>query len=111
MKQGSIVAVCRSDRKGIPKRSITEGRLVCGHGLDQDAHAGNWHRQVSVLDIGDIREMEAKGLTLRPGAFGENLILADINTSDLGLGSRLRLGEAEIEITQIGKVCHDRCAI
>ena len=111
MKRGSIVAVCRSDRKGIPKRSIKKGRLVQSHGLEFDAHAGSWHRQVSVLDIGDIREMEAKGLTLRPGAFGENLVIGGIETSDLGLGSRLKLGEAEIEITQIGKVCHDRCAI
>jgi MOSC domain-containing protein YiiM len=111
MNRGSIVAVCRSNRKGVPKRSIEEGRLVRDHGLDQDAHAGDWHRQVSVLDIGDIREMKAKGLKLSPGAFGENLIIADINTSELGLGSRLKLGEAEIEITQIGKVCHDRCAI
>ena len=109
--RGTIHNVCVSARKGTPKRAVERGFLRRDHGLDGDAHAGAWHRQVSLLDAGDISDMKAKGLTLKPGAFGENVVISGLNTKDLGIGTRLRLGEAEVEITQIGKVCHTRCAI
>jgi MOSC domain-containing protein YiiM len=109
--RGTILNVCLSTRKGTPKRAVERVFLRRHHGLDGDAHAGSWHRQVSLLDAGDISDMKAKGLTLRPGAFGENLVISGLNTRNLGIGSRLRLDEAEVEITQIGKVCHTRCAI
>ena len=108
---GTILNVCLSTRKGTPKRAVERVFLRRHHGLDGDAHAGPWHRQVSLLDAGDISDMKAKGLTLKPGAFGENLVISGLNTRNLGIGSRLRLDEAEVEITQIGKVCHTRCAI
>ena len=109
--RGTILNVCLSTRKGTPKREVERVFLRRHHGLDGDAHAGPWHRQVSLLDAGDISDMKAKGLTLKPGAFGENLVISGLNTRNLGIGSRLRLDEAEVEITQIGKVCHTRCAI
>ncbi len=109
--RGKILNVCISTRKGTPKRAVERVFLRRHHGLEGDAHAGPWHRQVSLLDAGDISDMKAKGLTLKPGAFGENLVISGLNTRHLGIGSRLRLDEAEVEISQIGKVCHTRCAI
>lgn len=108
---GTVLNVCTSTRKGTPKRSVNRAYLCLDSGLDGDAHAGRWHRQVSLLDVADIRIMEAKGLRLKPGAFGENLVISGIDTGRLGIGSRLRIGDAEIEISQLGKVCHTRCAI
>jgi MOSC domain-containing protein YiiM len=109
--QGTIFNVCVSTRKGTPKRAVDRVFLRRHHGLEGDAHSGNWHRQVSLLDAGDISDMKAKGLSLKPGAFGENVVISGLNTRNLGIGSRLRLDEAEVEISQIGKVCHSRCAI
>jgi len=109
--QGTILNVCVSTRKGTPKREVGQVFLRRNHGLEGDAHAGAWHRQVSLLDAGDINDMKAKGLTLKPGAFGENLVISGLDTRNLGIGSRLRVDEAEVEISQIGKVCHTRCAI
>jgi len=109
--QGTIFNVCISTRKGTPKRAVDRVFLRRHHGLEGDAHSGDWHRQVSLLDAGDISHMKAKGLKLKPGAFGENVVISGLNTRQLGIGSRLRLDEAEVEISQIGKVCHSRCAI
>jgi MOSC domain-containing protein YiiM len=109
--RGIILNVCVSTRKGTPKRAVERVFLRRHHGLEGDAHAGPWHRQVSLLDADDISDMKAKGLTLEPGAFGENFVISGLNTRHLGIGSRLRLDEAEVEISQIGKVCHTRCAI
>jgi MOSC domain-containing protein YiiM len=108
---GTVLNVCTSTRKGIPKRSVNRAYLGLDSGLDGDAHAGRWHRQVSLLDVADIRTMEEKGLRLKPGAFGENLVISGLDTGQLGIGSRLSIGDAEIEISQLGKVCHTRCAI
>lgn len=109
--QGTIFNVCVSTRKGTPKRAVDRVFLRRNHGLEGDAHSGDWHRQVSLLDAGDISDMRAKGLSLKPGAFGENVVISGLNTRHLGIGSRLRLDEAEVEISQIGKVCHTHCAI
>jgi MOSC domain-containing protein YiiM len=103
--------VCTSNRKGIPKRAVDRVTLRSGHGIEGDAHAGFDHRQVSLLSLEHIDEMRAKGLNLRSGAFGENLVIAGFDTDTLGLSSRLAVGSAELEISQIGKECHDRCAI
>jgi MOSC domain-containing protein YiiM len=109
--RGRLLAVCRSTRRGVTKEPVEMGLLRAGHGLEGDAHAGDWHRQLSLLDAGDIRDMEAKGIELAPGAFGENLIVTGLDTTSLGVGSRLAVGDAELRITQIGKECHERCAI
>lgn len=109
--QGTILNVCVSARKGTPKQAVERVFLRRNQGIEGDAHAGPWHRQVSLLDAGDINEMKAKGLNLKPGAFGENLVISGLDTRKLGIGSRLRVDEGEVEISQIGKVCHSRCAI
>jgi len=111
--KGRVVAVCTSRRKGTVKTVVDEARAVAGHGLEGDAHAGAWHRQVSLLDSARIDEMRRKGLDLEPGAFGENLVTEGMDLDLLAIGDRLRLGEDAviIEVTQRGKECHTRCAI
>ena len=110
---GRLEAICLSERKGTKKQLMLVGKLCENHGLEGDAHAGLWHRQVSLLAKQDIESMRAKGLyNLRYGDFGENLVIAGIDLAALGLGSRLRVGNnAELTFTQRGKVCHSRCAI
>ena len=111
MSEALVKYVCTSKKKGTVKRAVDSATVIAGHGLDGDAHAGPWHRQVSLLDEADIDFMRAKGLELEPGAFGENLVTAGLDLESLGIGTRLAAGEVELEITQIGKVCHTRCAI
>lgn len=110
---GKILAICSSETKGHRKDRLVSGVLRANHGLVGDAHAGPWHRQISLLHVTDIEEMRSKGLpNLKFGAFAENLVLDESQFGDIGVGSRLRLGrEAEIVITQIGKECHTGCAI
>ncbi|MGE5354086.1 MAG: MOSC domain-containing protein [Acidobacteriota bacterium] len=111
--KGRIIAISISTRKGIPKANVPSARLVENFGLEGDAHAGNWHRQVSLLALESIEKMRAKGLpSLRPGAFAENLTTEFLNLPVIKVGTRIKIGhEAEIEITQIGKECHTHCAI
>jgi MOSC domain-containing protein YiiM len=107
-----IVAVSISDQKGVPKKNITEGTLVEEFGLAGDAHGGPWHRQLSLLAVESIRKMQDLGLKVHPGSFAENITTEGISLPELPIGTRLKLGsEALVEVTQIGKVCHDRCAI
>ncbi|PKM83347.1 MAG: MOSC domain-containing protein [Firmicutes bacterium HGW-Firmicutes-14] len=109
---GKIVAVCTSEKKGMRKKNIGQGVLLAGHGLEDDAHAGDWHRQVSLLAIESIDKMRAKGLDVHPGDFAENLTTEGLVLVDLPVGTKLQIGpDALGEVTQIGKVCHDRCAI
>ena len=112
MTQGKIVAVSISDRKGEKKHNIDQARLIPDHGLDQDAHAGDWHRQVSLLDMQSIARIREKGLDVDPGNFAENITTDGIRLWELPIGTRLQLGEqVVVEVTQIGKECHNRCAI
>ena len=112
MTQGKIVAVSISDRKGEKKHNVSEALLRPNHGLDQDAHAGDWHRQVSLLDMQSIARIREKGLDVEPGNFAENITTDGIRLWELPIGTRLQLGETIIvEVTQIGKECHSRCAI
>jgi MOSC domain-containing protein YiiM len=107
-----IVAVSISEQKGVPKKNITQGMLLEEFGLEGDAHGGKWHRQISLLAQESIRKMQDLGLKVHPGSFAENITTEGINLPDLPLGTKLRLGpDALVEVTQIGKVCHDRCAI
>lgn len=109
---GTIKAVCTSPKKGMRKKDVGEGLLVQEHGLQDDAHAGPWHRQVSLLAIESIDKMRAMGLKVGPGDFAENLTTEGIDLVNLPLGTRLKIGsEAVGEVTQIGKECHARCAI
>ena len=109
---GIIKAVCTSPKKGMRKKDVGKGELVVEHGLQGDAHAGSWHRQVSLLAMESIAKMQAMGLTVGPGDFAENLTTVGIDLVSLPIGTRLRVGpEAVGEVTQIGKECHTRCAI
>ena len=109
---GRVVAVCTSLDKGEPKADVGRAELVAGHGLQGDAHAGDWHRQVSLLAEERIEEMRARGLELEPGAFGENLVVSGADLESLKVGDRLRIGpQVEREVTQLGKECHTPCAI
>lgn len=110
---GTIKAISISKRKGIPKSNIKTAELIADHGIKGDVHAGNWHRQISILALESIEKMRAEGLPkLRPGAFAENITTEMINVASLEVGTKLRIGaEAELEITQIGKECHSKCAI
>ncbi len=112
MAVGTVVAVCRSENKGERKKDYGSGVLVTGHGFEEDAHAGDWHRQVSLLAMESIDKMRNKGLDVNPGDFAENITTEGIVLPDLPLGTRMQLGDGVVlEVTQIGKVCHDRCAI
>jgi MOSC domain-containing protein YiiM len=112
MLEASVIAVSLSPRKGMKKINQESVDLVAGHGLTQDAHAGDWHRQVSLLATESIARIRAKGLEVNPGDFAENITTTGIELWRLPVGTRLRLGpEALLEVTQIGKECHQRCAI
>jgi Uncharacterized protein conserved in bacteria len=107
-----IVAINISTRKGTPKTPVSSGLLVEDFGLQGDAHAGHWHRQVSLLGIESIRRMAALGIKgLVPGSFAENITTENIVLNKLKPGDRLICGEVILEITQIGKECHQKCAI
>ena len=110
---GRIVAISISKKKGIPKTNVQSARLIENHGIEGDIHAGNWHRQVSFLALESIDKMREKGLpNLRPGAFAENITTEFLELPNLAVGTRIKLGkEAILEITQIGKECHSKCAI
>lgn len=110
---GTLDAICVSERKGERKRPVPKARLVENSGIAGDAHAGPWHRQVSLLASENVDEVRRSGLPdLKAGDFAENLLVSGVDLSDLGLGSRLKIGpEAELAITQIGKTCHSPCII
>jgi len=107
-----VVAVNLSAKKGQRKKNIDQGILVQEHGLDNDAHAGDWHRQVSLLGMESIDKMLKAGLDVGPGDFAENLTTEGMELFTLPIGTRLKIGSAAVgEVTQIGKECHTRCAI
>lgn len=107
----SIIAVCISADKGQRKTPMAEVVLKENHGIVGDAHAGDWHRQVSLLATESIAKMRAMGLDVDSGDFAENITTIGLDLVSLPIGSRLALGDAVVEITQIGKECHNRCAI
>jgi len=109
---GRIVAVSVSRRKGQKKTNIPEGRVLADRGLEGDAHAGDWHRQLSLLAMESIKRIQEAGLQVDPGDFAENITTVGLRLWELPLGTRLALGrEVSVEVTQVGKECHDRCAI
>ena len=99
---GIVRAVCLSTEKGTAKQDLGQAELVAQHGLKTDAHAGDWHRQVSLLSFQKIEAFRAKGAEVDFGAFGENLVVDGIDLAGLPLGTKLRCGEALLEMTQIG---------
>ena len=106
-----VLAVCISARKGEKKRPVDAIQLKTDHGIVGDAHAGSWRRQVSLLANESVDKMRDKGLTLEAGDFAENILTEGVTLRALPVGTRLRVGEALLEITQIGKECHSDCEI
>ena len=108
---GEIRALCISEKRGTQKRAMNRVFFVTEHGIDGDAHAGDWHRQVSLLGLGEIDDFRARGADVDYGAFGENLVADGFRFKELPIGTRLRVGSVFLEITQIGKECHSHCQI
>ena len=106
-----LIATCLSRNKGERKTPVEMITLEENHGVVGDAHAGNWHRQVSLLARESIDKMRALGLDVDKGDFAENLTTEGIQLPTLPIGTRLWIGKALLEVTQIGKECHQRCAI
>ena len=109
--KGIIKAVCLSEVKGTEKRPVASVTLIANHGLSGDAHAGNWHRQVSLLSADKVDEFNARGGKAEIGAFGENILVSGIDFKSLPVGSILRAGEVVLKMSQIGKECHSHCQI
>jgi len=108
---GMVIAVCVSKEKGERKTPSESVHLRENHGIIGDAHAGDWHRQVSLLALESIAKMQKLGLDVGPGDFAENLTTQGIDLVNLPIGTLLGIGAVQLEISQIGKVCHTRCAI
>ncbi len=108
-----VLAVCTSEIKGVLKKPVEAVHLLPNHGIEGDAHAGNWHRQVSLLAQESVDVMQKSGIKiqLKPGDFAENILTEGIELKTLPVGTRLKVGSALCEVTQIGKECHKDCAI
>lgn len=106
-----VEAVCVSENKGERKKPVESVQLRENHGIVGDGHAGDWHRQISLLATESINKMRALGLDVTAGDFAENITTSGIELVQLPVGSLLRVGETLLEVTQIGKECHTRCAI
>ncbi|MBU5613730.1 MOSC domain-containing protein [Geomonas azotofigens] len=108
---GKIIAVNISKNKGERKTPVPEVTLREEHGIVGDGHAGDWHRQVSLLAQESIAKMQALGLDVKEGDFAENITTEGVDLVSLPIGAKIELGETLLEVTQIGKECHTRCAI
>ena len=107
-----VVSINISTKKGVVKVPVDKAELKVDHGIVGDAHAGNWHRQISMLAEESIQKMKDKGFGhLKFGDFAENITTEGIEVYTLPVGTKLKIGECEVEVTQIGKKCHQGCAI
>ncbi len=109
--KGEVLAVCISPEKGTQKKNVGEGNFIEEFGIEGDAHAGKWHRQVSLLSHDRIEEFRRRGAKVEHGAFGENLVVAGYDFKSLPVGTRFACGDVVLEMTQIGKECHHGCTI
>lgn len=111
-EKGNVLAVNISEKRGEKKHNINEAYLKSDWGIEVDAHSGEWHRQVSLLSLSSVEKMRALGAVIDYGDFAENLTVEGIDVAALPLGTRLQVGEVQMEVTQIGKECHNKaCAI
>lgn len=108
---GEVVALCISEKRGTQKVNVKEGKFIKDFGIENDAHAGNWHRQVSLISYEQIEDFKARGGNVHPGAFGENLIVKGFDFKNMPVGTIFKCNEVELEMTQIGKQCHHHCQI
>ncbi len=110
-RTGTVVSVNTSEKKTVRKKPGDSGVLVYDRGFEGDAHAGDWHRQVSLLALESIDTMREKGLDVGPGDFAENITTGGIDLCSLPIGTTLKIGDTVVELSQIGKICHTKCAI
>lgn len=108
---GKVIAVCTSPRKGTQKENVHRAEIMEDFGIKGDAHAGKWHRQISLLSLERIEEFKARGAEIEYGAFGENIVVSGYDFKTMPVGTRFRCGQVVLELTQIGKECHHGCAI
>ena len=108
---GKVAAVSVSSVKGTSKENVPSALLIADFGIDGDAHAGQSHRQISLLAVESIEKMRRLGADVRPGSFAENITTAELDLSILTVGDSIRIGDSELIVTQLGKECHSRCAI
>lgn len=108
---GKVMAVCISERKGTQKENVHSAHVLEDFGIENDAHAGKWHRQVSLLSWEKIEEFKARGAKVDDGAFGENIIVSGFDFKTLPIGTKFKCNDIVLELTQIGKECHNGCAI
>lgn len=108
---GKVIAVCTSPAKGTQKQNVGEAVFIEEFGIEGDAHAGKWHRQVSLLSHDKIEDFRARGAEVTDGAFGENLVVEGFDFRDLPVGTQFKCNDVILEMTQIGKECHHGCQI
>jgi MOSC domain-containing protein YiiM len=108
---GKIIAICISEKRGTEKKNIGECNIIEGFGLENDAHGGNWHRQVSLLSYNKVLDFNERGGAVEDGAFGENILVEGIDFKTLPIGTIFKCNEVILELTQVGKECHAHCEI
>ena len=108
---GKIIAICISEKRGTAKKNIGECNIIEEFGLENDAHGGNWHRQVSLLSYNKVLDFNAKGGDVEDGAFGENILVEGIDFKTLPIGTIFKCNDVVLELTQVGKECHAHCEI
>ena len=108
---GNVIAVCVSEQKGTQKTNVGSAHFVEDWGIEHDAHAGHWHRQVSLLSHDRVEEFRARGAQVDDGAFGENLVVSGFDFKSMPIGTRFRCNDVVLELTQVGKECHAHCQI
>ncbi len=108
---GEVMGICISKKRGTAKVEVEEANLIEDFGIEHDAHAGNWHRQVSLLSFETREAFKARGAEIDDGAFGENIIVSGIDLIRLPVGTQIKSGDVLLEVTQIGKECHSHCEI
>ena len=108
---GTVIAVCISEKKGTQKKNVGSAQFIEDWGIEGDAHAGKWHRQVSLLSAEKINDFRARGAVVSDGAFGENLVVEGYDFKALPIGTKFQCNDVILELTQIGKECHSHCEI
>ena len=108
---GKVIAVCTSERRGTLKKNVGTAVFLKEWGIEGDAHAGDWHRQVSLLSHERVEEFRARGAKVEDGAFGENLLVSGFDFKTYPIGTRFYCNDVVLELTQIGKKCHSGCEI
>ena len=108
---GTVLAVCISEKKGTQKKNVGSAQFIEDWGIEGDAHAGKWHRQVSLLSAEKINDFRARGAVVEDGAFGENLVVEGYDFKALPIGTKFQCNDVILELTQIGKECHSHCEI